>query len=107
MFKEKINYWNTKQAVIKNNIVSISGNGKILIEVAAQHPLKNGEEPGEEFESRLLRAIDIYKNEIEKGNEVIFYIPGSVHCITNKEGEKIPDKVSLACAGKQYLIKQF
>ncbi|MBQ9769687.1 MAG: hypothetical protein IJW27_05730 [Clostridia bacterium] len=36
-------------------------NKNILIEVAAQHPLKDGLYPDEEFTARLDRAIELYK----------------------------------------------
>lgn len=104
MFNNNLEYWRRKQAVIRNKPTYNSENKRVLIEIAAQHPLKDGKEPGLEFESRLLRAVELYKKEIENGNEVIFYIPGSKHCITNKEGEKIQDEISLSEAGKNYLI---
>ena len=53
---------------------------KVLIEVAAQHPLINGK-PGEEFEHRLKKGIQIYNAEKEKGNNPIIYVPGSLHSI--------------------------
>lgn len=106
MFNENLGYWRNKEIVIKNKSRINSDSKKVLIEIAAQHPLKDGKEPGVEFESRLLRAIELYKKEIEKGNEVVFYIPGSRHYITNKVGEKIQDLIPLAESGKRYLIAQ-
>lgn len=106
MFDRNLNYWLNKQEIIKNNKSINKDEKKVLIEIAAQHPLKNGREPGIEFKSRLLKAINIFIKEVEKGNEVIFYIPGSIHCITNQNGEKVQDLISLADAGKEYLVKQ-
>lgn len=72
----------------------------MLIEVAAQHPLVCGEYPNEEFEKRLLLAIDLYKEEVAKGKSVHIYVPGSIHMDNNTI-----DKISLSEAGKNYLIK--
>lgn len=79
-------------------------NNKVLIEVAAQHPLINGK-PGEEFEYRLKKAIQIYNMEKEKGNYPIIYIPGSLHSV-KKNGEWETDEKSLSQAGKIYLIEK-
>lgn len=76
-----------------------SGNGA-LIEVAAQHPLKEGKYPADEFRTRLDLGIKIYKDLSQKQN-VKFYIPGSRHQENGKA-----DLVSLSEAGKQYLILQ-
>lgn len=78
-------------------------NNKVLIEVAAQHPLINGK-PGEEFEHRLKKGIQIYNDEKEKGNDPIIYIPGSLHSI-KKNGEWETDERSLSLAGKIYLME--
>ena len=104
MFESNLKYWKDKQSQIKEHKNDKKTN-KVLIEIGAQHPLKDGKEPGAEFEARLLRAIELYKEEVERGNEVIFYIPGSRHYIT-KDGEKIEDLIPLADAGRNYLIKQ-
>lgn len=79
-------------------------NNKVLIEAAAQHPLINGK-PGEEFEYRLNKAIQIYNSEKENGNCPIIYIPGSLHSI-KKNGEWETDERSLSQAGKIYLIEK-
>ena len=78
-------------------------NNKVLIEVAAQHPLVDGK-PGEEFEYRLKKGIQIYNNEKGKGNEPIIYVPGSLHSIRNNSKWKI-DKRTLSEAGRMYLIE--
>lgn len=74
-----------------------SGAG-ILIEVAAQHPLKDGMYPAEEFEARLNLGLKLY-NEFANKDVVKFYIPGSRHQENGKA-----DLVSLSEAGKNYLI---
>lgn len=76
-----------------------SGKG-ILIEVAAQHPLKEGMYPAEEFQARLDLALKIY-NELENKKDIKFYIPGSKHQENGKA-----DLVSLSEAGKNYLISK-
>ena len=81
----------------------MQNNNKVLIEVAAQHPLINGK-PGEEFEYRLKKGIQIYNNEKEKGNEPIIYIPGSLHSI-KKDGKWKTDERTLSEAGRIYLIE--
>lgn len=72
----------------------------VLIEVAAQHPLKNGLYPAEEFQARLDLGIKLYKEFSDKEN-VKFYIPGSKHQENGKA-----DLVSLSEAGKNYLISK-
>lgn len=64
---------------------------KVLIEVAAQHPLKKGKFPGEEYAKRLDIACELM------GEDVYIYLPGSLH---------IPDKIPLSEAGKEYLLKK-
>ena len=63
---------------------------KILIEVAAQHPLREGKFPGEEYAKRLDIACELIRE------DVYIYLPGSLH---------VPDEVSLSEAGKEYLLK--
>ena len=48
--------WKEKSARAKANMELKQGNNGVLIEVAAQHPLKDGCWPNEEFEKRLLLA---------------------------------------------------
>ena len=64
---------------------------KILVEVAAQHPLKEGKFPGEEYAKRLDISCELM------GEDVYIYLPGSLH---------VPDEISLSEAGKEYLLKK-
>ena len=70
----------------------------VLIEVAAQHPLVNGSEPGEEFTARLERGKELFEKFRAEGMHVELYVPGSRHV---HEGD--PDKISLSEAGSFYL----
>ena len=74
---------------------------RILIEIAAQHPL-NGDKPGNEFRARLDYGFRLYQSlcQDEKVEEVSIYVPGSVHM---EHG--IVDPVSLSEAGCQYLLE--
>lgn len=58
---------------------------KILVEVAAQHPLGEGKFPGEEYTKRLDIACELMEE------DVYIYLPGSLH---------IPDEIPLSEAGK-------
>ena len=76
-----------------------SGDGA-LIEIAAQHPLKDGQYPAEEFRARLDLGINLYK-ELSAKEKVKFYVPGSRHQENGKA-----DLVSLSEAGKNYLVSK-
>lgn len=64
---------------------------KTLVEVAAQHPLKEGKSPGEEYAKRL----DIVCELVDE--DTYIYLPGSLHT---------PDDIPLSEAGKEYLLKK-
>lgn len=64
---------------------------KTLVEVAAQHPLKEGKSPGEEYAKRL----DIVCELVDE--DTYIYLPGSLHA---------PDDIPLSEAGKEYLLKK-
>ena len=66
-----------------------------LIEVAAQHPLSDGN-PVAEFQARLDYACQLYQSLCASGKHTHIYVPGSVHH---------PDRCSLSEAGTRYLIK--
>lgn len=63
---------------------------KVLIEVAAQHPLREGKFPGEEYTKRLDIAYELMSE------DVYIYLPGSLHT---------RDEIPLSEAGKEYLLK--
>ena len=93
-------YWNNRY-----DYSNKEKSGKVLIEVAAAHPLIKGK-PKPEFKERLLQAIELYNYEKAKGNSPIIYIPGSLHYIEDKEtGEKLVDAKPLSEAGKEFLIE--
>ena len=64
---------------------------KILVEVAAQNPLKEGKFPGEEYAKRLDIACELIDE------DTYIYLPGSLH---------IPDEMPLSEDGKEYLLKK-
>jgi response regulator receiver protein len=64
---------------------------KALIEVAAQHPLKEGKFPGEEYAKRLDIACELIDE------DTYIYLPGSLHA---------PDDIPLSEAGRKYLLKK-
>lgn len=66
-----------------------------LIEIAAQHPLVNGEKPDTVFKSRLDRGILLYEQLKKEGKSPVIYVPGDLH---------IPDKRSLSSAGVEYIL---
>lgn len=93
--------WLNKYEKALTNMAKAKETGKgILIETAAQHPLKDGMYPAEEFQARLDLGIKLYK-ELSVKESVKFYIPGSRH----QENGNI-DFVSLSEAGKNYLISR-
>lgn len=94
-YNDWINKFNEARAYMLNR-----KNNKVLIECAAQHPLRDGQFPGEEFQKRLDLAISLYKENKKQNKEVKIYVPGSRHMMNG-----IKDKVSLSMCGKNYLIK--
>ena len=68
-----------------------------LIEVAAQHPLKDKTLPNDEFKARLDRAYDLYHELKQRHEHVKIYVPGDAH---------FDDKLSLSKAGCRYLLEK-
>jgi len=99
MDDELYSIWKEKYLHAKENMKKVKKNEGILIEVAAQHPLIDGEKPNEEFEKRLILAINIYNQKVKSGEKVKIYVPGSKHMDNG-----IVDNISLSEAGKRYLI---
>lgn len=93
--------WKDAYSTAKQNMSTRKDRKGALIEVAAQHPLVDGELPNEEFEKRLLKAIDLYKQLSAEGKTVKIYVPGSIH-----KDKGVIDNISLSEAGKRFLIKQ-
>ena len=92
-------YWTNKKNIAEKYMKERQASTKLLIEVAAQHPLDQGRYPNEEFQKRLDTAIRLSQ---EFGiKNVWFYVPGSRHKHNN-----IADELSLSEAGKNYLLKQ-
>lgn len=96
------NYWRNKEKNAILNTKKRKRNRKILIEVAAQHPLKDGLYPNEEFAARLDVAILLYNQKSNKGYAVEIYVPGSLHL----DFDCVPDEHSLSQAGLEYLVEK-
>jgi hypothetical protein len=94
-------YWEKKFEIAKCFMELRASVPNVLIEVAAQHPLINGEEPNEEFACRLLLAKTLYDKEQVLGKYVEIYVPGSRHVY-----EGVSDKISLSEAGSIFLEQQ-
>lgn len=73
---------------------------KVLIEVAAQHPLDDGR-PGPEFKARLDRAIELTESGEFPKRECYFWVPGVKHVYNG-----VWDPCSLSEAGTGYLLSQ-
>ena len=86
-----------QKAKLATNEKLTSGEG-VLIEVAAQHPLLRSGRPAPEFRARLDQAAALYEDLTEQGEDVMIYVPGSLHCHKGKA-----DSVSLSEAGTTYL----
>lgn len=96
-------YWNAKkERAVKNMRIRKRTKKKILIEVAAQHPLKEGLYPNEEFSARLDTAVKLYEEKKREGIPVEIYVPGSVHL----DEDGIADECALSEAGCAYLLKK-
>lgn len=93
--------WEEKYEQAKQFMQERKDISKTLIEIAAQHPLKNGTYPNEEFTKRLLFGKSLYDEETKQGNDVDIYVPGSRHMLNG-----ISDKISLSQAGVIFLREQ-
>ena len=92
-------YWRKKKEMAEERMKKRKElSDKVLIEVAAQHPLDDGLYPNQEFQKRLDMALQL-NNELGAMN-VWFYVPGSRHKF---EGDE--DKITLSQAGKNYLLE--
>ena len=90
--------WQQKLANARAATVARDGTTKILIEVAAQHPLIDGVTPGEEFVARLRYSVDLHRQFTAEGAEVEIYVPGS-----RLMDDGVEDRISLSAAGCAFL----
>jgi hypothetical protein len=90
--------WYRKLAVARSFMEAHRSNPKVLIEIAAQHPLDAGARPNREFAVRLDRGKDLFLQLRDVGRPVELYVPGSRHQFQGK-----PDAISLSAAGRAYL----
>ena len=98
---QKRKYWEQKFETAKSFMELRLSIPAVFIEVAAQHPLIDGEKPNEEFTKRLLLAKKLYEQESNSGRHVEIYVPGSRHVY-----EGVADKISLSEAGGRFLEQQ-
>ncbi|MBR2175940.1 MAG: hypothetical protein IJ861_03205 [Clostridia bacterium] len=94
-------YWQEKSDLAVQFMREAKIYDDILIEVAAQHPLHNGNKPGPEFAARLDFAFDLYKKYKQIGKNVKMYVPGSIHKYKGKT-----DNISLSKSGCDYLLSK-
>lgn len=90
-------YWENLYKTAKYNMNLHMQYANELIEVAAQHPLNNGE-PSLEFRSRLDFAFELYNKLKSDNNSVKIYVPGNIHSVNGISGS-----YSLNYAGIKYL----
>ncbi|MFT4215175.1 MAG: hypothetical protein QM622_10430 [Microbacterium sp.] len=93
-----IEWWRQQADSARHQMRSTVASRRVLIEVAAQHPLKDGLSPGAEFQARLDRAVELVLYYATRGWTVEVYVPGSRH-----RSNGVADKVSLSHAGTEYL----
>jgi hypothetical protein len=91
-------YWYEKYRKAEQFMQGRRFRPSVLIEIAAQHPLKDGTIPGPEFAARLDRGRELFREYSTDGRLVEVYVPGSRHMHHGRV-----DKVSLSAAGCQYL----
>jgi len=90
--------WEQKLANSRAAVAAREGTAKVLIEVAAQHPLIDGVTPGEEFAARLRFSIDLFRQLTAAGAAVEIYVPGS-----RLMDNGLEDKISLSAGGCAFL----
>jgi hypothetical protein len=84
----------------RNSMPPVEAPSRILIEVAAQHPLLQSGRPAEEFVKRLQRGFELWTDLTAEGNTVEVYVPGSRH-----QANGVADERSLSAAGVTWLIE--
>jgi hypothetical protein len=91
--------WESKLAAAKEAVAARRSIPKVLIEIAAQHPLIDGVTPGEEFTARLQFGVELYRRMRAAGTTVEIYVPGS-----RLMDDGVADKISLSEAGTRFLL---
>lgn len=100
--KEEIfSYWRKKYREAEEYMKDGEDEEGALIEIAAQHPLRDGARPGAEFRRRLDFGAELYGRLKKDGAYAKIYVPGSRHMYKGRE-----DKISLSRAGKEYLVSK-
>lgn len=92
--------WQRKLALAKEASAARQAISRDLIEIAAQHPLVGGTEPGEEFAARLLRGAELFGALRDSGRQAEIYVPGSRFM-----DDGIEDAVTLSAAGTKFLAE--
>jgi hypothetical protein len=92
--------WRAKYLAARRFMAARASHERVLIEVAAQHPLADGLRPNEEFRARLDRGRELFHRYRDGGRFCEIYVPGSRHLF---EGHA--DRVSLSEAGRAYLTE--
>jgi len=92
--------WETKYRDAAAFMKTRPSSGRVLLEIAAQHPLVDARFPNEEFTARLHRGVELYHSYIQQGMSVEIYVPGSRHMF-----DGVSDAVSLSRAGSSFLIE--
>jgi hypothetical protein len=91
--------WHAKYSLAQAFMVERAKHSpKVLIEVAAQHPLTDGLYPNEEFQARLERGKELFEAYSALTSNVEIYVPGSSHVFSGQT-----DRISLSEAGRRFL----
>lgn len=99
-YKTWKNYYK-KALAYTHDVLHSNNRAGTLIEVSAQHPLINGQEPNGEYKARLDKAIELYYLMKKDNREVKLYTTGSRHTYNG-----VTDTISLSAAGRRYLCEQ-
>lgn len=93
--------WDERYRVAYSFMEERAGVARTLVEIAAQHPLRDGLRPNDEFQKRLDRGIEVFNSYRASGHHVEVYVPGSRHAFEGRA-----DRISLSDAGCAYLIER-
>lgn len=93
--------WRAKYLAARSFMEARAGHERVLIEVAAQHPLADGLRPNEEFRARLDRGRELFQRYRDGGQFCEIYVPGSRHAVDGHA-----DRISLSEAGCAYLTER-